>query len=184
MIKLKVCEKADSALQHYKADLQVPHNLLALDQSSHVTGYAIFQDNKLKTFGHFSLTNDNLDTRLVQFKEEILKLIDKYEISQVIYEDIQLQSNIQNNIQTFKILAEIYGVLSETLEEINIPHESILAASWKKKLNIKGRSRVDQKRNAQQYVVNNYQQKPTQDEADAICIGLSYITQPQDFNWE
>lgn len=95
-----------------------------------------------------------------------------------------MQSNITNNVQTFKVLAEIYGVLSETLEELNIPHESILSTVWKSRLNIKGRTRTEQKQNAQQYVINTYNQKPTQDEADAICIGVSYLNKPKDFNWE
>lgn len=99
-----------------------------------------------------------------------------------------MQSNISNNVQTFKILAEVVGVLSETLEEINIPHESVLATVWKSNLKIKGRNRAEQKRNAQQYVIDNYNKKPTQDEADAICIGISSLfhksTQQNDFNWE
>ena len=163
------------------------NNILALDQSSRITGYAIFQDSKLVSYGHFTLTNDNIDNRLVEFKQQIIQLIDEHKIDKVIYEDIQMQSNITNNVQTFKILAEIIGVLAETLTELNIPHESILASVWKSHLNIKGRNRAEQKRNAQQYVIDNYNRKPTQDEADAICIGESYIyhsTSIQDFNWE
>lgn len=162
-------------------------NILALDQSSRVTGYAIFQDSKLLLYGHFTLSDEDIDNRLVQFRNTVIQLINDHKIDKVVYEDIQLQSNITNNVQTFKILAEIIGVLTETLTELNIPHESVLASVWKSNLKIKGKNRAEQKRNAQQYVIDTYNRKPTQDEADAICIGESYIyhNAPKiDFNWE
>ena len=49
---------------------------------------------------------------------------------------------------TFKVLAEILGVLEELLTELKIPYETVFASSWKSSLNIKGRDRATQKRNA------------------------------------
>jgi hypothetical protein len=77
-----------------------------------------------------------------------------------------------NNVQTFKTLAEILGVLYEYGTAAGLDPEIVLAGTWKKFLGIKGRNRAEQKKNAQDYIVNNYQIKPTQDECDAICIGL------------
>jgi hypothetical protein len=50
---------------------------------------------------------------------------------------------------------------------------------------IKGRARVDQKRNAQLWVNNTYNIKATQDECDAICIGAHYTNLPAEkgFDW-
>lgn len=63
------------------------------------------------------------------------------------------------------------------MTRLNISHTSILAASWKSGLGISGRTRLEQKKNAQNYVVNKYKvtPTPTQDECDAICIGEYYI---------
>lgn len=61
------------------------------------------------------------------------------------------------------------------MTSLNINHTSILAASWKSGLGISGRTRPEQKKNAQNYVVNKYEVTPTQDECDAICIGEYYI---------
>lgn len=97
-----------------------------------------------------------------------------YEPDQVLFEDIQLQNNILNNVQTFKILAEVFGIIEELLTEEEIPHEAILAGTWKSTLGIKGKNRAEQKRNAQQYVINTYNIKPTQDECDSICINAHY----------
>jgi hypothetical protein len=57
------------------------------------------------------------------------------------------------------------------LTERNIPHQIVLAGTWKSALGIKGRVREEQKKNAQAWVVNNFKVSPTQDECDAICIG-------------
>ena len=99
-------------------------------------------------------------------------MIEKYNIDKMVMEDVQYQQNVVNNVQTFKTLAEILGVLIEYAVEKNIPYDVVLAGTWKKFLGIKGAKRAEQKKNAQLYIVDNYNVKPTQDECDAICIGL------------
>ena len=149
--------------------------LLALDQASKVTGWAIFEDGELKSYGKISLDDPNTDTRLVQLRQGIQTLVADYNIDEVIFEDIQQQNNVTNNVQTFKVLAEVYGVVSELLQEIQIPHSAVLAASWKSTLGIKGRTRAEQKKNAQLYVEQNYGIHVIQDIADAVCIGTHHI---------
>lgn len=149
--------------------------LLALDQASKVTGWAIFEDGELKSYGKISLDDPNTDIRLVQLRQGIQTLVADYNIDEVIFEDIQQQNNVANNVQTFKVLAEVYGVVSELLQELQIPHSTVLAASWKSTLGIKGRTRAEQKKNAQLYVEQNYGIHVIQDIADAVCIGTHYI---------
>ena len=149
--------------------------LLALDQASKVTGWAIFEDDELKSYGKISLDDPNTDIRLVQLRQSIQTLVADYNIDEVIFEDIQQQNNVANNVQTFKVLAEVYGVVSELLQELQIPHSTVLAASWKSTLGIKGRTRAEQKKNAQLYAEQNYGIHVIQDIADAICIGTHHI---------
>ena len=149
--------------------------LLALDQASKVTGWAIFEDGELKSYGKISLDDPNTDIRLVQLRQSIQTLVADYNIDEVIFEDIQQQNNVANNVQTFKVLAEVYGVVSELLQEIQIPHSTVLASSWKSTLGIKGRTRAEQKKNAQLYVEQNYCIHVIQDIADAVCIGTHHI---------
>lgn len=149
--------------------------LLALDQASKVTGWAIFEDGELKSYGKISLDDPNTDIRLVQLRQGIQTLVADYNIDEVIFEDIQQQNNVANNVQIFKVLAEVYGVVSELLQEIQIPHSTVLAASWKSTLGIKGRTRAEQKKNAQLYVEQNYGIHVIQDIADAVCIGTHHI---------
>lgn len=149
--------------------------LLALDQASKVTGWAIFEDGELKSYGKISLDDPNTDIRLVQLRQGIQTLVADYNIDEVIFEDIQQQNNVANNVQTFKVLAEVYGVVSELLQELQIPYSTVLAASWKSTLGIKGRTRAEQKKNAQLYVEQNYGIHVIQDIADAVCIGTHHI---------
>ena len=148
------------------------NKILALDQASKVSGYAVFQeDGKLITHGKFVAEDDDIGDRLVFIRQQVLNLIKQFDISYVVMEDIQQQ----DNVQTFKILAEVFGVIYETLTEINMPNSAVLASEWKSTLKIKGTKRPEQKRNAQLYVANTYNIKATQDECDAICIGTHYI---------
>lgn len=149
--------------------------ILSLDQSSKITGYAVFTDGELKVCDKFSFDDDNIDIRLLKIKNKLLELLQLYNPDEVIYEDIQQQNNVANNVQTFKILAEVYGVISMTLAEAGVKHSSVLASSWKSTLGIKGKQRAEQKRNAQKYILDHYGLKVTQDEADAACIGAHHI---------
>lgn len=87
-----------------------------------------------------------------------------------------MQSQV-NNVQTFKVLAEVFGVTQELLVEQGFVYHIVSSNTWKSKLNIKGRTRPEQKKNAQQYVLNTYNKKVSQDEADAICIGASIVNE-------
>lgn len=146
-------------------------NLLAIDQASRVSGWAFFKDGQLEQFGKIELTDEDIGTRLVVLRQEIKSLIDKYEINEVAFEDIQLQSSVGSNVLTFKVLASVYGNILEMLTEMKINYIIVPSVRWKSTLGIKGKKRAEQKNNAQNYVIETYGVKPTQDECDAICIG-------------
>lgn len=148
--------------------------LLALDQASRTSGYAIFEDDQLVESGTFTLKSDDIGERLVQYRQYLSELTDKYEIDQVAFEDIQMQGQV-NNVQTFKVLAEVFGVTQEFLAEQNYFYHIISSNTWKSKLQIKGRTRPEQKKNAQAYVLEHFGKKVSQDEADSICIGASIV---------
>lgn len=154
-------------------------NLLSLDQSSKITGYAVFEDNKLKTFGKFAVEDNNIDTRLVKIRQKIKDLIEQYHIDEVVFEDIQQQNNISNNVQTFKILAEVYGVVSELLEQEKNSPFFYFSSNMEIFIGYKRKNSTRVEKNAQNYVFYNYGKKPTQDESDAVCIGLAHIKQHQ-----
>lgn len=146
-------------------------NLLALDQASRTTGYAIYQDDKLIKYNKFTFDDSDFGVRLLRIRNKIDNLIKEYNIDEVAFEDIQLQENVE----TFKKLAEVFGVVYELISEKQLPYYIVLASSWKSTLSIKGRHRAEQKKNAQKWVEETYNIKPTQDECDAICIGAHVL---------
>lgn len=158
--------------------------LLALDQSSRVSGWAVFDDNNLVVSGTFTCAQEDFGERLVKIVKNVKILIDTYNITEVAIEDIQLQGSVGNNVVTYKKLAEVYGVLEEQLTEWGIPYQAVFSSTWKSSLGIKGRARAEQKKAAQAYVETIYGKKVSQDESDAICIG-SYVIKDKNssFDW-
>ena len=152
--------------------------LLALDQASRTTGWAVFDGTELVKFGKFTATEEDIGERLYEIRGHVQKLIEEYGIDELVFEDIQLQANVLNNVQTFKVLAEVFGIIEELAVELKIPHKAVLAATWKSTLGIKGKNRPEQKKNAQAYVNTTYNIKATQDESDAICIGSHIVKTP------
>ena len=49
-------------------------------------------------------------------------------------------------IKTFKILAEVFGVIEELLTEIKIPHTAVLPVVWKATFKIAGKGRSQEKK--------------------------------------
>lgn len=154
-------------------------NLLALDQSSRITGYAVFKDGMLIKVGKFTLEDTNFSTRLFKFKKKIEELIKIYDINKVAFEEIQLQQNVD----TFKKLAMVYGIMLYTVEENNLPYEIISSNTWKSKCKIKKSTREPEKKQAQKFVQDKYGIKVTQDEADATCLGWTCVSTTPDFDW-
>ena len=152
--------------------------LLALDQSSRISGYAIFVDENLIAHGSINLTEEDVGQRLFLIRKEVTKLIHKYDINEIAFEDIQMQASVGNNVQTFKILAEVFGVILMLCTELKINYTIVSSNTWKSTLKIKGKKRSEQKQDAQRYVLEHYGIKAIQDTVDAICIGAHMIANP------
>ena len=157
--------------------------LLALDQSSRITGWAYFKDGELQEYGKIDLATDDIGLRLNQLRDRIAELIMNFDIDEVAFEDIYMDGQRVNNVATFKILAEVFGVCYELFTDMEIKNTAVLAGTWKSTLGIKGKTRPEQKRAAQQWVTTNYGVTPTQDECDAICIGAHILKQQDNYDW-
>ena len=164
------------------------NNLLSLDQSSRITGYAIFKNAKLIQYGKIVLNEDDLGERLVKLRSSILNLINEFQITEIAFEDIQLQSNIINNVATFKSLAEVFGVIHELVEELNIPYIICPTNTWRAHCGVKGKARADRKKSMQLLVKEWYDVSVSDDIADAVGIG-KYVSdthkkKTEIVNWE
>ena len=81
----------------------------------------------------------------------------------------------------------VFGTIYELAVEIKLPRTAVLASVWKSKLGIKGKTRNDQKKDAQRFIKETYNIKCSQDEADAICIGTYIVNNniriEEDHDW-
>ena len=160
--------------------------LLALDQSSRVTGWSIFDLDKKEYIksGHFEIPGDNkleMRERLCQFTKEIDSIHSVYPFDEIVYEDIQLQ---RGNVKTFKTLAYfqaaimIYCGPSDCAHPIKVTcyspshWRSILKDEYKIEW---GRKRTEQKAAAQEFTKRQTELALTEDESDSYCIGLTYL---------
>ena len=160
--------------------------ILALDQASRVSGWAIFDGNTLTDYGKIDVSKYyELGERLHIIRQKVRNLIEDNNIDSVILEDIYMDGQRVNNVQTFKALAEVFGVLYELCIDMKKPVDAVLAGTWKSTLGIKGKTRPEQKRAAQAWVEQTYGIKASQDIVDAICIG-SHITKlhSTEMNWD
>lgn len=160
--------------------------LLALDQSSHTTGYTILDNGKIIKVSHFECLGTDLGDRLTHLRAQVNNLIDEYNIDEVVFEDIQLQDvngSKETGIKTFKILAEAFGVIHELVSERRMKYDTALPIQWKAHFKIAGKGRTQEKKMAQAYVLKNYNIKCTEDEADSLCIALYHYDKTNIFDW-
>ena len=162
-------------------------NILALDQSSHTTGYAVFKDGSPVKISHFDAKGSDLGDRLEYIRNKIIQLVEEYEIDEVIFEDIQLQDvngSRETGIKTFKMLAEVFGVVHELVNELDVSYAIVPPIVWKATFKIAGKGRTQEKKMAQTYIKATLGLDCTEDEADAACIGLHYLKkQEKEFDW-
>jgi len=190
----KVCPICEAANYQPVENKIIPKSktkkrILALDDATHITGWAIFDDAILIKHGIYTANQATAVERIDSIKNWLINMIAIWKPDFVLIEDIQLQDKEKNdvsNLTTYKVLAHLQGVLQNTLYENKIPFETVYASVWRKACDIKGRYRADQKRNAQLQVKKWYNIDVTNDEADAICIGKYYNkkTIPNIIVWE
>ena len=62
--------------------------ILALDQSSQISGYSVFDGNKLIASGTFTASSNDVGKRFEYIRNKVNELIDKYKIEEIKLEDI------------------------------------------------------------------------------------------------
>lgn len=146
---------------------------LYLDQSTNCSGWALFEGNLLIDSGNIDLNKiSDTSIRIAKMIEEIYDLIDTHDIKQVVVEDTQFQ----NNIETLKILTRLQGAIIGHCLSKGIEFKITKPSEWRKILGFKqgrGVKREELKQQAFEYVNRFYDGIVSEDECEAICIGLA-----------
>lgn len=177
--KRPMCEKCVAGDPYKVKKNKVPtktidtQRILALDAATGTTGYSIYDDGVLVSYGTYKTDGSKETTeRINEVKKWLHYMIDNYEIDFIGLEDIQYQKNIE----TYRTLAKLQGVLIDTIFEACIDHALTYSTEWRKYCGVgEGTGRENKKKQAQDKVKLWYGQDCTQDEADAICIGKYFV---------
>ena len=152
--------------------------LLALDQSIRISGYSIFKEQELVSYGHWSVPSSlPLGQRLHMFLDHLDELNEKYEIDRIAFEDIQMQ---RGNVETYKKLCYTQAMIIFWCEKHKVQYDILSPSHWRSVIKRKcgkafGRKREEQKLAAQEFVKEKYNIEATEDEADAISLGTAAI---------
>lgn len=164
--------------------------VLALDQATHITGYSIYDNNKLIKYGVFETDYSDEIERDHSLKVWLINMINNWQPDLIGLEDIQLQNfgekgkgkEFQDGngvgIQTYKTLAHLQGILMETCFANKVKYCICPPATWRAHCKVTGKSKSDKKRSMQLKVKELFDISVTNDEADAIGIG-KYLSEKQ-----
>lgn len=151
------------------------YRILAIDQSSKVNGYSIFDGDELVTYGIFETTKETALERMIDICEWLISMISIWKPDEVGFEETQY--NAKSNHNTFKTLTKILGAAMITVARENVKVNTVLISTWRSHCKIKGTHRADKKRSAQQRVKEWYDISVSDDEGEAICIGKYFSEQ-------
>lgn len=160
--------------------------ILALDQARN-GAWSVFEhpSGELVAFGSFSFDSRKYaySQAVLQIEALLASLIKRYKVSAVFLEDIQLRANVQ----AFKKLAQLQGVLVNYCEKNELLYGFIAPSQWQNYCRARGRNAKEIKNNifklehadkkdskilSMQFVKDRFHIETDNDNvADAICIG-------------
>lgn len=167
-------------------------NILSLDLSTHSSGWAYFEDGELKDHNCITSASTDLIKRIYKMTEGIAEILNKYSIDKIIVEEVRPEGGYGvSNTKTHRALMWLQAATAFLIHDkySHIEIEYIYPSSWRANLGIKngrGIKRTTLKEQDIQYVKDKYNIEVNDDEADAICIGLSrYVKEDNnELNWE
>lgn len=146
---------------------------LALDQATHLTGYAIFDDQELIYAGVFQTTKEDEIDRDLEIERWLIQMINNWNPDMIGLEDIQLQqiNGKTIGVTTYRTLARLQGILLAACTKQNMNWVCCPPATWRAHCGVKGRTRSDKKRSMQKLIKDWFDITVSDDVADAIGIG-------------
>lgn len=147
----------------------IPIKILNLDQSTKATGFSVFDAGELVDYGLLEANPKSTTIERMRIMcEKIDNLIKQIQPDFVVFENIQLQGGVN----TFQILAQLQGLVIGILYKFDLPFIIVEPSSWKSCCGVKGKKRAEQKENTKIFVMNEFGIQASEDECDAIGIGV------------
>ena len=154
--------------------------LISLDQSTVVTGYAVFSGDQLVEHGVIDFhKEDDLSVRAYRMWAAIDELLRDVKPDMLVYEGVSMQNNAQVLIK----LGNLQGHITASAWKLGLPFVTYLPSKWRKILEFQQGSKVkrsDLKKQALRFVEETYGVRVREDEAEAIAIGLAYLKEQKE----
>lgn len=149
--------------------------VIAFDESTKSTGYAIFKNSELIDYGVIEQNSKNVLERVNNIINEVNILIEKYKPNDIALENIQ----ITLSAPTAKSLMGLQFLIELLCFQKNIKCTTIRPTHWRKVLGLSNSSKLNRKEKKEAtitYVKEKYKiNEDIDDICDAICIGECYI---------
>ena len=167
-------------------------NILSLDLSTKSSGWAFFENGELKDHGCITSASTDVIKRIHIMTNGIAEILDKYFIDKVVVEEVRPEGGYGvGNTKTHRALMWLQAATAFLLHD-NYPKielDYIYPSSWRANIGIKngrGIKRTTLKEADIAFVKEKYDIMVNDDEADAICIGLSQYSNVNnnEINWE
>lgn len=144
--------------------------ILAFDQSSKLSGWSLFEDNKYSCSGVIDKSKiKDSDRRIREMGLAICEKIQELKPNCVIIENVQQQSGVSTVI----LLSRLQGFILGWCYAHNVRIEIIGPSQWRSTLSFKqgaGIKRKELKAQSIEYVKLKYKLDVSEDEAESICI--------------
>jgi Holliday junction resolvasome RuvABC endonuclease subunit len=163
--------------------------ILSLDASTKSSGYAIFNEQKLESYGCITASSTDLIKRINKMITELEQILIKEKVDKIILEEVRPEQGLQN-IKTHKALMYLQAAIAFLIHERfnTIEVEYTYPNEWRAACGIhtgRGIKRETLKSADIKFVKENFGITVNDDEADAIGIGYAYVNKlSNEINWE
>lgn len=148
--------------------------VVSMDQSTRVSGYAVFENGRYLCSGLVDMRKSKLETdeRSFEMAKTLWKVLKQYKPAHLIIEETQQQSNVQTVIT----LARLQGMIIGYAEAHGVKVHILQPSKWRAALHYAQGAKVKRAELKQQsidYVQKNLGLELAEDECEAIAEGIA-----------
>lgn len=144
--------------------------VIAFDQATKATGYAIYEDTNLVRYGVLLASGQNCFVRMNSMFTQIHQLL-SIEIPELVSIE---GTQFQQNYKVYSELSQMQGVIFASCFLLSISFCIVVPSAWKSHCGVRGRKRKEQKQSAID-IVNSYGISAPEDACEAILQGKYII---------
>jgi crossover junction endodeoxyribonuclease RuvC len=146
--------------------------ILGIDSSTTSTGWGVIDtkfENELRLVDYGSIKPPKVETidRIIYITRELKRILQDFKPELIVIEEM----NVTRNMNTIRALAGLITEIEVMLRNRQALYVKMTPSEWRKKVGIKCKNDREMLKKASiEYVQEKYNEKVSDDEADAICI--------------